>query len=260
LKDNMLDQNFIKLKKVLMADEIDKITHLDQRVVKLREEQDGNKAMMQEAALEVLKANPKLLVELISPQLGKIISKFISDALKDFSREINNKIDSGFGLKNVIRQLKAKLLGVSEFELILSEVSFEVLGIYIIFKESGLLVEKVEKTDLALDPSLFAGMLSAIRNFGSEINTEKQKSLDEIQYGNLSILIHEKNSIFFAIVNKSPYTIFHKKKLTNIIEKIFERHFFDQAMVLEIENDSEDYRANLKNDLSKVMDAITKSK
>jgi len=248
---------YLKLKKTLMADEIEKLTKLSERVSKIKEEQESSKVLMKQATVDMLKENPDLLVSIISPQLGKIISKFISAALKDFSREINSKIDSGFGIKPFIRHVKSKLLGISEFELLLSEVNFDVLGIFIISKDSGLLLEKVENAEFKLDPSLFAGMLSAIRNFGTEINSEEQQTLDEIQYGGLSVLIHEKNSIFFAIVNENPYTVFHKKKLKTTIEKIFQRHFFDQSMALEVEGGSEKYREQLKSDLVKVMKAIS---
>jgi outer membrane protein OmpA-like peptidoglycan-associated protein len=164
------------------------------------------------------------MVDALYPVIGNTISKYMVEAI----REINDKVANAFSVEGVQRKIKAKVQGVSEAELILSEaIKSTVQAIFLIHKGSGLVIAEVQDSgEASLESEMVAGMLTAIRSFVNDcIVPEGQISeLNEIEYGDSKIVIEVAGYCYLsAIVKGDPSKLFIKK-LRDTLAEIIIKH------------------------------------
>ena len=164
------------------------------------------------------------MVDALYPVIGNTISKYMIEAI----REINDKVANAFSVEGVQRKIKAKVQGVSEAELILSEaIKSTVQAIFLIHKGSGLVIAEVQESGEArLESEMVAGMLTAIRSFVNDcIVPEGQISeLNEIEYGDSKIVIEVAGYCYLnAIIKGDPNKSFIKK-LRDTLAEIIIKH------------------------------------
>ncbi|MGL5508115.1 MAG: BON domain-containing protein, partial [Microcoleaceae cyanobacterium] len=164
------------------------------------------------------------MVDALYPVIGNTISKYMVEAI----REINDKVANTFSVEGVQRKIKAKVQGISEAELILSEaIKSTVQAIFLIHKGSGLVIAEVQESGEAqLESEMVAGMLTAIRSFVNDcIVPEGQISeLNEVEYGDSKIVIEVAGYCYLsAIVKGEPNKLFIKK-LRDTLAEIIIKH------------------------------------
>jgi len=67
--------------------------------------------------------NKDVMIDSLYPIMGGMISKYVSQAIKEMLETINEKIEDGLSFDKYKRKLKSKVTGVSETELLLEESS-----------------------------------------------------------------------------------------------------------------------------------------
>ncbi len=155
------------------------------------------------------------VVEALFPIIGKMIKKYIQQEIKALSDAINSQVQTTFSIKTWQRKLKALLTGVSEQEIILSEMNpTTVEQIFVIEKDSGLLISSVSKQE-SIDEDMVAGMLTAIKSFVEDAFKRDQQSLELIQYELFEIHIQNFTSYYFAVVISGGFDQSFKNKLEN---------------------------------------------
>ncbi len=83
------------------------------------------------------------IVDALYPVIGSTISKYMTEAI----REINDKISDTFSFKGIRRIIQATFQGVSDAELIISEIMvFTVPAVFLIHKESGLVIAEAQQS------------------------------------------------------------------------------------------------------------------
>jgi hypothetical protein len=144
------------------------------------------------------------MIDALYPIIGSTISKYLSQTLTDLVHTIDRKIESNFTFKGLSRKVRARMSGVSEAELLLSEsVSMRVEAAFLIHKDSGLVIAQSQGRDTAaLDPDLLSGMLTAIRSlFNDSMDSQQQaRELDQIEYGEWKIVLESAGYCYLAVV------------------------------------------------------------
>jgi len=145
------------------------------------------------------------IIDALYPIMGNMISKYVSNTFKEMMYEVNDKIQDSFSLERVYRKIKSKIFRVSEAELLMQEADFvDVRNVFLIHKESGLLIADVHKADAHKidEVDMVASMLSAIRSFVNEwiSKNNTMNEISEIEYGSSSILIESAGSCYLAVV------------------------------------------------------------
>lgn len=155
------------------------------------------------------------VVEALFPIIGKMIKKYIQQEIKALSDNINNQVQSTFSIKTWQRKIKAIFTGVSEKEIILSEMNqTSVEQIFVIEKGSGLIISSASKQE-SIDEDMIAGMLTAIKSFVEDAFKKDQQSLELIQYELFEIHIQNFTSYYFAVVISGGFDTAFKNKLEN---------------------------------------------
>ncbi|NES03251.1 MAG: OmpA family protein [Okeania sp. SIO2F4] len=161
------------------------------------------------------------IVDALYPVIGSTISKYMTEAI----REINDKISDTFSFKGIRRKIQAIFQGVSEAELMLSEIMvFTVQAVFLIHKESGLIITEAQQSGREkLESEMVAGMLTAIRSFVNDciVQSGDISELNEIEYGDSKIILEVAGHCYLAVVIKGePNKSFIKElrqTLSNIV-------------------------------------------
>jgi flagellar motor protein MotB len=141
--------------------------------------------------------------------MGGMISKYVTQAIKEMMETINKKIENGLSFERYKRKAKAKLTGVSETELLMEESSDATISaLFVIHKESGLLIADANLEDQAIDDAhMVASMASAIKDFINDWiqNNETQNEVQLLSYGNATLYIESAGSVFIiAFLDAEP--------------------------------------------------------
>ncbi|BAU66879.1 hypothetical protein STA3757_42850 [Stanieria sp. NIES-3757] len=157
------------------------------------------------------------MVDALYPVIGNTISKYMVEVIKS----INEKVENTLSLDGIKRKIRAKLRGVSEAELILSEaIDCQIQAIFLIHKASGLIIREIQPhTEYHLEADLVAGMLTAIRSFANDCMASDSE-LDLIDYGNFQIAIEVAGYCYLAIVIKGNPSKQYREKIRNILSLI----------------------------------------
>jgi len=154
--------------------------------------------------------NKEKMIDALYPIMGGMISKYVTQAIREMMETINKKIEQGFSVARYKRKIKARLTGVSESELLLEEsIDAHIAAMFIIHKETGLLVSEAHLEDSHIgDPHMVASMASAIKDFINDWIADNQHEKKEIQilsYGNATLYIESAGSVYIiAFLDSEP--------------------------------------------------------
>lgn len=142
------------------------------------------------------------MVDALYPVIGSTISKYLAEAI----RSINEKVANAFSPEGISRKIRARMLGVSEGELILKEsMPYIVQAVFLIHKGSGLVISEAQRSDSQrLESEMVAGMLTAIRSFVNDciVQSGEIAELDQIDYGGSKIVLEVAGYCYIAVVIK----------------------------------------------------------
>lgn len=143
------------------------------------------------------------IIDALYPVIGKTIQRSVSEAMRALAQRVDEGLRSTFSLQRLGRRVRARLRGIPESALLLREaLPFHVQEVFLIHRESGLLLKHVSRDDKEeKDRDLVSSMLTAIRDFaGDTFGTDRQGDLEEIQYGDLCILVEPGPWSYLAVV------------------------------------------------------------
>jgi outer membrane protein OmpA-like peptidoglycan-associated protein len=142
------------------------------------------------------------MVDALYPVIGSTISKYLAEAI----RSINEKVSNALSPEGIYRKVRAKIQGVSEGELILTEsMPYIVQAVFLIHKGSGLVISEAQRSDSQkLESEMVAGMLTAIRSFVNDciVQSGEIGELDQIDYGGSKIVLEVAGYCYLAVVIK----------------------------------------------------------
>ncbi|MEM7332505.1 MAG: hypothetical protein AAF490_10465 [Chloroflexota bacterium] len=231
--------------------------NVDQLEVKIAKQKAYfNQRLEQEFAMLFGKAaheHPEKITQALGPILGKaihyqienekeslvkalspIILQSVRQAISDFMRDLQNRIDSQIRAASrpdkIVSSFWARIRGIEPSEMILRDaLPFAVDELFLIQPNSGLLMghwsKEIDEED---DSGLISGMLTAVRDFvkDSFLPDGDSFGLQEIQYGNHRILLHNGVKVYLAAVITGTHPQKFRRVCQNFITNLHLR--FDQ--------------------------------
>jgi outer membrane protein OmpA-like peptidoglycan-associated protein len=170
---------------------------------------------MGDAIKEQIKLEQEAMVDALYPVIGSTVARYIAEAIKD----INEKIAKALSGQTIRRKIQAKLQGVSEGELIFKEaIASRVQGVFLIHKQSGLIISEAQPPEHQLESEMVAGMLTAIRSFVNDciVQSGEVAELDDIEYGLSTIKLEVAGYCYLAVLIKGDHP---PKQLVDQIRK-----------------------------------------
>jgi hypothetical protein len=143
------------------------------------------------------------MIEALYPVIGQTVVRAVSESIRDLRRSVDAQMRSSLNIENLGWRFQGRIRGVSSAEMVLREsLPFDVAEIFLIHRESGLLLWHISRTpDSSANSDLISGMLTAIRDFTAEaFGQGKEGQLEEIQYGQWRILIEAAQYAYLAVV------------------------------------------------------------
>jgi outer membrane protein OmpA-like peptidoglycan-associated protein len=226
-----------RLKELLLADELEQIKKLESKVKKLDFEAQDNATIMKRVTPAISKGiadNKETMIDALYPIMGGMISKYVTQAIKEIMETINRKVEDGFSFDKYKRKIKAKVSGVSESELLLEESSDATISsLFVIHKESSLLIAETYLKDKKIDDAhMVASMASAIKDFINDW-IKHDTSNNEVQilsYGNATLYIESAGSVYLiAFLDTEPdYEL--RKEINTVFASVVKKYadFFQQ--------------------------------
>lgn len=188
---------------------------------------------------EEIKNSQDAVVEALYPIMGKMIKKYIQNEIEVLSEKINSQVQSSFSAKAWKRKFKSIFTGVSEEDIILSElVQPEIQQIFIIEKDSGLLSASFTKKQ-TIDQDMISGMLTAIKSFVEDAFNAGQQNLESIEYETYNIHVQNFHFYYIAVIISGAYNNTYKNMLENKLldfsEHIMKNHVEEDHLSYELE-------------------------
>lgn len=122
---------------------------------------------IEDALRASIRRDPAPLAEAIYPVIGPSIRKSIQAAIMDMVESLNRAVNDQLSWRALRWRIAAWRAGVPYSEyLLLNNVAYRIEQVYVIHRETGLLLQHVAAGDEAVsDPDMVSGMLSAIQDF-----------------------------------------------------------------------------------------------
>ena len=201
-----------KLKELLLADELTQLKKLEEKVETLDFEARDDATIMKRITPAISKGisdNKETMIDALYPIMGGMISKYVTQAIKEMMETINKKIEQGFSFERIKRKAKSKITGVSETELLLEEsTNARILSLFVIQKESSLLISEAHLENKEIDDAhMVASMASAIKDFINDWieNSDAENEVQLLSYGNATLYIESAGSVFIiAFLDREP--------------------------------------------------------
>lgn len=171
-----------------------------------RKDRKLTKALMPtvEEALRVsVKKQPRILVDVIFPVMGPAIRKSIVNTLREMIQSLNKTLEHGLSFRGIRWRLEALRTGKSFAEVVLLHtLAYRVEQVFLIHKESGILLHHVAATSVVIrDSDMVSGMLTAIQDFVRDsFGSREGDALQTMQVGDLTVWIEEGHEAVLAAV------------------------------------------------------------
>ncbi|SFV64366.1 Putative periplasmic protein [hydrothermal vent metagenome] len=172
--------------------------------------------------------NKETMIDALYPIMGGMISKYVTQAIKELMEKINHKIEDGLSFKKYQRKAKAKLSGVSEMELLLEESSDALISsLFVIHKESGLLICEANTQESEIDdPHMVASMASAIKDFINDWvqSNTSQNEVQILSYANATLYIESAGSVYIIAFLDAEPDAEQRKHINTFFAKIVKEY------------------------------------
>lgn len=169
-----------------------------------------------------IKNHPERITNVFFPIIGPLVRKAVASALSDLVHSLNYLIQNGLTARALVWRYKAWRLGISYGEYaLLQTVQYQVEQIFLIHKESGLLIQSVQAEGVNYqDPDLVSSMLSAITDFANDSFEQSTDGLETLQFGDLSLLIETGPYAVLAFAVRGALHNEIKEKVTELNEEM----------------------------------------
>ncbi len=173
--------------------------------------------VMGQAIREQIRDAQSDIVDALYPVIGRSIQRAVAEAMRGLARRVDDNLRQTFSMRRLVRRIQGRLHGLSDADLLLRDtLPFRVKEVFLINRASGLLLAHLSDDPAhTTDRDLVSGMLTAIRDFVHDsFGTEQEGELDEIQYGEVRILVEPGPWAYLAVVvdGIEPADLRHKMR------------------------------------------------
>ena len=181
---------------------------------------------VQETLRESVQKDPHVLADALFPVMGPAIRRSITETLRSMIESFNEALEHSISVQGIQWRIEALRTGKPFAEIVLMHsLVFRVEQVFLIHRETGLPLEHVTAPAVATqDPSMVAGMLSAIQQFVRDSFASQGESLDSMTVGGLEVWIDEGPHAAIAAVIRGHAPADYRIALKECLEAI-ERAF-----------------------------------
>lgn len=173
------------------------------------------------------KQNYQDIVSALYPVIGGTITKAITETFEDFRKSIDARMKRDLNIQARVRHFLYSIRGVSESELALRDVlPYKIKNVFLVHRNSGLLLEHLSTTDEEPDLDLISAMLEAIRSFARDTfqRGEGEGELEQIQYGEYKILLEPGLHAYAAVVLTGSEPLPYRRLMRSKVNQINLQH------------------------------------
>jgi len=241
------DRAFEELRHIIVSPEQEQIVEIRSRIenperrvhdvssvvaeaIQLRREQGDAAALsealaptVEETLRESVRKDPHVLADALFPVMGPAIRKSITETLRSMLESFNEALEHSLSIRGVQWRMEALRTGKSFAEIVLMHsLLFRVEQIFLIHRETGLALSHVTAPSVAKqDPSMVAGMLSAIQQFVRDsFASSRQDSLDSMTVGECEVWIEDGPRAAIAAVIRGHAPADYRVALKQALEEI----------------------------------------
>lgn len=162
-----------------------------------------------------IKNNKDEVVDALYPVIGKMIKKYIAQEIRKLSEKINRRL----GFKGKMRYWFGR--STEKQDIIKELAAAHIEQVLLIEKESGLLKGSYAHTK-TIDEEMISGMLTAIKSFVEDAFSQKNQSLELIDYELYQIHLQSFHKYFLAVIISGSYTLQTKERVQDLIFDFYE--------------------------------------
>jgi len=241
------DRAFEELRHIIVSPEQEQIVEIRSRIenperrvedvssvvaeaIQLRRQQGDAAALsdalaptVEETLRESVRKDPHILADALFPVMGPAIRKSITETLRSMLESFNEALEHSFSVRGVRWRIESLRTGKSFAEIVLMHsLLYRVEQVFLIHRETGLALGHVTAASVATqDPSLVAGMLSAIQQFVRDsFASPRQESLDSMTVGGLEVWIEDGPHAVIAAVIRGHAPADYRVALKQVLEEI----------------------------------------
>ncbi|HHH50524.1 MAG TPA: hypothetical protein ENK52_06065 [Saprospiraceae bacterium] len=175
------------------------------------------KAVVNELITQRLKESKEEIIEVLYPEMGKMIRKYITHQFQMLKESIEDQMKNTFSKAGFFAKIRTFFPGGRKAAAadILSKLDKPVIEeIYLIQRDSGLLLGHASQSQ-SLNRDLVAGMLTAIKAFVEDAFQKNAENLEMIEYGSYKIFIQTFRSYYIAIAISGSLSAKERNDLSN---------------------------------------------
>lgn len=198
--------------------------------------------VIERAIFTSVQNNPTVLADALFPVMGAAIRKSISDTFREMIQSLNQTLENQFSVARIKWRLEALFSSKSFAEIVLLKgVKYHVKSVFLIHKETGLLIQDAYPDDSHLEEAdMVSSMLTAVQDFvkdsfSSQLNSSD--TLDTIKLNDFNVWIEDAPLAYLAVVIEGsppePVRQIFKSNLENI-------HGRFSPILSEFEGDTDD--------------------
>ncbi|MCB0116127.1 MAG: hypothetical protein KDD84_18635, partial [Caldilineaceae bacterium] len=180
------------LRTILLGSDKERIDALSDEVQSLSEQLSDKDALaaaiapvLGNAIRKQISESREEVIEALYPIVGQLVMRAVSEAMRDLARSIDDRMRVTTTFDRIGAWLRSFMTGIPVSELAMRDaLPFAVLEIYLIHRESGLLVWHLNREAVSdTNADLVGAMLTAIREFSEQVlGTDRESQLHELQY------------------------------------------------------------------------------
>jgi len=198
--------------------------------IQMRREHGGDRALaqalaptIQDTLRESVRKNPHVLADALFPVMGPAIRKSITETLRGMLESFNEALEHSLSVRGLQWRFEAIRTGKSFGEIVLMHsLLYRVEQVFLIHRKTGLVLGHIVAPSVATqDPSMVAGMLSAIQQFVADsFVAQSDETLDSLNVGGLEVFVEQSPDAVIAAVIRghapSDYRLAMKEALEEI--------------------------------------------
>ncbi len=165
------------------------------------------------------------MVNALYPIVGRLIKKYIQKEVELLAEKVDQKVSATTSWEFWKQQLKNMFYGVKSGDQILSSsMSAKIEGVFMLESDTGILLGSYNR-ETTLDKDMIGAMLIAIKNFVEDAFKKKEEQLEWIEYETYKIKITNLKAFNIAImISGIPNNVF-KHQIDNSILAFSENYY-----------------------------------
>lgn len=165
--------------------------------------------------------NKQTIIDGLLPIMGQLIRKTVSNSIKQVVTDINRILELGFSTKALKWRWQSFQTGESFAEIVFQKtIRYQVNEIFLINRNSGLLIEHVGIDDMLKDNNAISAMLSVIQEFVGDSLQSPDDHLQSAEIGDNLLFFSHGPKAFLTFVIKGVPTERFKSKSFELIENV----------------------------------------